>query len=72
MWLDCTQDSMRNTMMQHAGCISIELECKSVMAQVHLNTREYVECHQHSVSMLNTFRISDHKSSIQHGYLMEC
>ena len=24
MWLECTQDHIRNTMMQHAGCILIE------------------------------------------------
>ena len=44
MWLQCTQDSMRNTMMQHAGCISIEL-----VVQFCNGTSAF----EHSVSTLN-------------------
>ena len=44
MWLECTQDHIRNTMMQHAGCIPIEL-----IVQLCNGTSAF----EHSVSMLN-------------------
>lgn len=53
MWLECTQDSMRNTMMKHARCISIEL-----ILQVCNGTSAF----EHSVSMLNIIN-----TQIQYG-----
>ena len=53
MWLECTQDRIRNTMMQHAGCIPIEL-----IVQVCNGTSAF----EHSVSMLNIIN-----TQIQYG-----
>ena len=61
--IDCTQDGMWNTMMQHAGRIPIELivqEC---------NGTSVLE--QHWACRMS-FTISEHTSSTQHGCLMEC